>query len=657
MLRRLSGACLAVLLVSITSVPVFSKPPDLPQDAKIVVSPQTPSPKETLPAEPTVPESGEWRAFRESLQPSDREPDPYSAALREMLSSSLFLEVHPFVAFWGDAGRQSPVPCQAPAEMTSQCPYMRQKAQREPIRVLNPDALRSVMDNLRALEQAAKQMHRAQEFAAEGHFAEALKCLEKVRELCPGSSFERQIEEAYQEFISAADAQMKKPEAAEEEEPDGCCCGCCCGWLHQFGMCWISQFIDWCKEQSTKAAEPDLNQPIIKFLQNSEDTRQIQEEWGHIWILNVPPSPIPERIHGGLVPECEEQANKRGCGEAHCSPLSSQLENPVSLSFDGESLSKVLDEITFVHGMPFVIDRGAFQQAGLLPPDQLRIQIHVDQIPLKRALEVILGRYQLEAQANGCVMTVTTASLKSGSEFVKGTEEASEETSCPKMCGSVCPKCEALHAKYVKQAGVKEQVDGLMKACYLAVGDGRFEKAADLARQAYALDPTRVEGDPIVYKLHLLVEHEEPAVIKGCCPKSECPKCCPAEQQKPKCDDPGLSLCPELPSVSGDVPAALDEVLTGTDELAKKTSKEHAKKRCFTVGVTMECWGVSLEEVVGLMQGFFLPQPLTEKGLRLTLGTSGIGVQGTVPCPGANCTLFLRDGVFLMWMSPETTAK
>jgi hypothetical protein len=628
-----------------------------------------------------------------------------------MLSSSLFLEIHPFVTFWGEAGRQAqaPAPCPVPAETASPCPYMRRQVQQcEPTHVVNPETLRSVMDNLRALEQASEQMQQARKLAERGCYLEALECLEKVRELCPGSSFDKQVEEASQEFISAIDAQMDETtEPAAEEEPEGCGCCCFCCWLNQFGMCSFSQFIDWCMEQSKKAAEPDPyqgileelhdsapegcdcccnwfdlvlcwidpafssltggmhliqvyetdpNRRILELLQNSEDLRQIQNEWEQIWLHDNPPSPAPEHIHGGISPECDKPAKKGCCGGSHCSPLKALLYTPVSMSFRGEPLSKVLDEITFTYGVPFVIDRDALEAQGYLPLDEIPIHLHVEQLALKSTLQVLLGRCHLQAEVRGCVIAVTPACGKRNSECEKGSAEPCEEVVCPKMCGSVCPKCEAMHAKHAKQAGVKEQVDGLMKACYLALGDGRFEKAADLAHQAHALDPDRVEGDPLIWKLHLLAEPSiQPAPTKDACPKSHCPRSCPIKEYAPACDVPGLR--PDLPDVSSDLPAALDEVLTDKDELSKKADDEDAKKRCFSLGLDMECCGISLEQVGLLLQGCFLPPPLTERSMHLTLGTSGIGVQGTVPCNGVNYTVYFRDGVFLMWMTPEKTAK
>jgi hypothetical protein len=93
-----------------------------------------------------------------------------------------------------------------------------------------------------------------------------------------------------------------------------------------------------------------------------------------------------------------------------------------------------------------------------------------------------------------------------------GPEEAAEEG--PEATPEDCPKCRELHAKL---PAVREQVDGLMKACHQAMADGHHDKAAALAREAHALDPMTVESDPLVYKLHLLAHRAITARCgKGC---------------------------------------------------------------------------------------------------------------------------------------------
>src|SRR5262249_48898039 len=88
---------------------------------------------------------------------------------------------------------------------------------------------------------------------------------------------------------------------------------------------------------------------------------------------------------------------------------------------------------------------------------------------------------------------------------------AAPEQPCTNACQDVCPKCAALHAKATRAQGDAARelmVDGLLKACRLAVADGRVATAADPARQAHALDPARVESEPMVLKLDLLEQYK-----------------------------------------------------------------------------------------------------------------------------------------------------
>jgi hypothetical protein len=116
---------------------------------------------------------------------------------------------------------------------------------------------------------------------------------------------------------------------------------------------------------------------------------------------------------------------------------------------------------------------------------------------------------------------------------------------CPGTRHGAEPGCEEEGAHHSYQSGVSVMVDGLMKACYLSLAVGRYGHAVDLARQAYALDPERVEGDPVVSRLHLLAtDHPRHA---GC------------ERHK----DTGVQ--PVLPAVDPDTVKALEDVLNGVE--------------------------------------------------------------------------------------------
>jgi hypothetical protein len=402
MMRRLSGAFLAALLVALAAAPLFSKPPDLPQDPKIIVGPQIAPDGSTFIPAPGFLEGEGLLPSCETGGPVD--PKTITESLHEMWITSLFLDVDPFLAVWtADAAPVSEPAKPEASQPESVCPYVRQQSAAKPVRLIaNPEAFRSVMDNLRALEQAGELIKTARQLAGEGNWEEAKECLEKARVLCPGSSCEKQIDEVYQEIISATfDVGLLLIDTLFS---------CVTGGMHLINI-----------------YDADPNRRILELLNNSEGQHQIEYEWKRIWFTDQPPHLTPERVQGGIESEGEEPQEPEGCG-CCC---------------------------------------GCMFQFGMCWMSQL-------------------ADWCKEQEANS--------------------PKSDESDADSQASGSACPRCEILHAKYVKEHGIEEQVTGLMKACYLAIGDERFEKAVDLARQAYALDPVRVQGDPIIYKMHLLAE-------------------------------------------------------------------------------------------------------------------------------------------------------
>ena len=117
------------------------------------------------------------------------------------------------------------------------------------------------------------------------------------------------------------------------------------------------------------------------------------------------------------------------------------------------------------------------------------------------------------------------------------------------------------------EAGVEPMVFDLMKACHLLMSQGMQHQAAELARQAFALDPQRVSADPLVYKMHLLAE--SPPTPAGASEESEpptCPYCSsigkPIREilpvKKKSKDGPTTFLVPSLPPIDYEVVPALE---------------------------------------------------------------------------------------------------
>jgi hypothetical protein len=101
----------------------------------------------------------------------------------------------------------------------SACPYRPQTA------VVRPapswDALpleRSVLDNLRRLEEAQRLYRQAESYRRRGEREQACRCYEQVRALCPGSRYDAQARACLQRLSAEAGAETSPP-AGEEQEP------------------------------------------------------------------------------------------------------------------------------------------------------------------------------------------------------------------------------------------------------------------------------------------------------------------------------------------------------------------------------------------------------------------------------------------------------
>jgi hypothetical protein len=403
--------------------------------------------------------------------------------------------------------------------------------------------------------------------------------------------------------IEEAIKQPSFKQAAEEQEPAAGSCPCC-SWVSQFGMCWMSRVLAWCGGCCAEKAVDE------------------QKCCCHA---------------GGA----QEEAEAHHC-DTVCGHLERKLLQPLAADWRNEPLAKVLDDIRDAFSLPIVVDEESLKKAGIASPDHIPVTFQGEGMPLRTALELMLKPHGLGAEVKGCAVHISAIpATRQG-----GKEEASEEPA-GLACGSACPKCEALHAR---RAGVEEQVTGLMKACYLAMEEGRIDKAADLAREAHALDPARVEGDPLVYKMHLLAQK-----CAGACHGASCPRnpCRPADKNldPATCDAPDQPVRPDLPAVDEKTVPALDDVLTGKDEASKAEEPGEFK---LLVGLDLECFGVSWEQAKGLLAGKFdLDAP--EK-TSVVLGVSPLGeitFQGSLPWKGSCWSFVYRGGAFLLWRTPE----
>jgi hypothetical protein len=455
--RSLSAAALVGALV--VSPHAVAKPPDLPMNETITVTPPA-SLYEALPdAVPTPtlyqlrptarrtlvgsmllglnPVLG-WLPIEKALDAPHDHPqkvagdDVFSDLPKEMVlypgfdGTTVFLEkidclkwfvIHSTKRFSMPATEQNEGHVQATDDIT--CPYLRQqRTNRQACQFTDSQIGRDVLDNLERLKQAGDLIETAQALAAAGCLGEAMECCVLAQELCPGSpSADRAAAVLFGLCFGFDQPEMDVEEAAEEQQPETSADShsqgeSFWGWLAQ----WVGLPIN------VYDAEP--NRRILELLSQSEDLKQIEAEWQLIEWMDMPSHLTPERVHGGLSPDGAEP-------------------------------------------------------------------------------------------------------------------------------------------------GVEEQVRGLMKACRLLMCEGLHEQAAELARQAFALDPERVMADPLLYKMHLLADtprsHESSEA-------SEPPSCpyCPSigkpiqgivPQKKESDPGPTTLLVPPMPPVDYEVVPALDRVL------------------------------------------------------------------------------------------------
>ena len=193
--------------------------------------------------------------------------------------------------------------------------------------------------------------------------------------------------------------------------------------------------------------------------------------------------------------------------------------------------------------------------------------------------------------------------------------------------------------------GVEEQVNGLMKACRLLMNEGQHERAAELARQAYALDPERVMADPLIYKMHLLADTptKHPA---GASEASEPPSCpyCPAggkpireivPDKKESATGPTTFLVPPLPKVDYEVVPALERVQAEKADGAEEASEEQERS-------SLDQWIESLLGGPGkMLLGFGFG---ADGGLRLC---------GECSCAGSVYHVQYSRGTLALWKTPD----
>jgi hypothetical protein len=538
-------------------------------------------------------------------------------SVRRQVMGSLLFGVHPLMAMMPtdklldcpsdhpQTAASEPQWIWVPAKGTMpSCPGMR-SAERHVYQFTAPDLTQDVLHNLEKVQAAHRLMHLAEHLALSGRGGEALDCFDIVCHLCPGR---------FDDQVATILLQVSSPvySSSTEDAEDG--------------------------------AVEELPAPKAGPEEKATDKEaEIERQLNKPVSFNFTDLPLRQVID-----------NVRACNglnicidEAALVQEGISLDRPITIKLTEVSLKTALNLLLRQAHLVYVIRDEVlqittpacgsgklltriYQVADLVRPTakgkparQADMESIVSIItstiqPQSWAGRGGTGTIDYHALSRALVITQTPDNQEQVADLLAALRRLMEKDLVPHEdapCSSACPKCEKLHAARTK--GTHAQVEGLMKACRLAAEAGRHAKAAELARQAYALDAQRVKADPLVYKMHLLALKRDKGKARRRGPErgaEECEPPCPRSEYAPT-----PLREPEMPPV--DI-SALEQMLEEA-EARPEAAPHHA--------------GVSLH-------GRYLDVDCSWTGLRM---------RGQLPLRGSLYYLQFWNGAVSGWVTPN----
>jgi hypothetical protein len=250
--------------------------------------------------------------------------------------------------------------------------------------------VRSFLNNLEALEKAARLYEEAEALMHEGKVDEACGLYEKIRELCPGHRYADMAADRLQELQGL---RTKPAEGVEEGQtpPD----------MGQvFGA--IGDLVDGCWEAFLDGwggvpPPSDEMQRMEQLLKESEDLRQIEREWSRLWVTDQP---------SHLSSDCLHDITEAGASADKKTTLEERLGLPVSLNCKDAALPSLLDDLRAWRGINIVVDRKALEDEGI--SQDVKISLRVEHVSLKSALNLMLRQAGLMWKIQDEVVLITT---------------------------------------------------------------------------------------------------------------------------------------------------------------------------------------------------------------------------------------------------------
>ena len=255
-------------------------------------------------------------------------------------------------------------------------------------------------------------------------------------------------------------------------------------------------------------------------------------------------------------PEWQEEEQEEPIRETKAKEIERHLNMPVNVKYNNVPLRQVIEDFRQMYGLNIWVDEQALADKGISADRSVTMKL--EEIPLQSVLRLMLKNFGLCFVVENDVVQITSPEKNvPKSVAVDDTTEVQKESNSCTALHLVPPV--SLSCSPCVEPGARIMADGLLKAARLALESGQHDKAADLARQAYALDPKRMENDTAVYSLYLLVT--EPTKT-GCRVNNFKPACCVAgcghSVTATVAGEP--TLRPNLPGVDPRIVAALEKV-------------------------------------------------------------------------------------------------
>ena len=306
--------------------------------------------------------------------------------------------------------------------------------------------------------------------------------------------------------------------------------------------------------------------------------------------------PLPPEQNEGYIQRFEPQHFLSGLTPA--GTLTSDLNIPI-VQVATEKLPMPQEDTTTKDGVtcPYLRQKMLDHHASQFADPEIGRDVLDNLARLKEADQLL---ELAEVLANDGCIDEAMACCERAEELCPGSPSAARaaDTKLELSLGMVRPTSESEEAAEPKtetqtypwsttEPGREEMVCGLMRACHLLMSQGMHHQAAELARQAFALDPQRVQADPLIYKMHLLAasppsetnEAPEPPVCPYCGKTGKPIRAIVAEPKKSKTKTTKLCV-PPLPKVDYELVPALDRILT--EDAKPNAGKEEASESTTT---------------------------------------------------------------------------